>query len=100
MHQVGAGNVGNNAQVHAQGLEGAVVFRQVRRNLIVLHLGAVEILRPLGSETPHPQVQLTGQHTAQFGHMHTRPAVDLRWEFFCHNIYTHPSKVVQSVLLI
>ncbi|GAB3525435.1 hypothetical protein GCM10027402_22470 [Arthrobacter monumenti] len=100
MHQVSAGDIGNNAQIHAQGLKGTVAFGQVWRNLIVLHLGAMEILGPGGAETPHPQVQLPGQHAAQLGHMHTRPAVDLRWEFFCHNIYTHSSKVVQSVLLI
>lgn len=100
MHQIGAGDIRDYPQVHAKGLKGAVALGKIGWNLVVLYLCAMEILRTGSTEATHPQIQLSGQHPAQLGHMDTSATVNLRREFFCHNIYTHPPKVVQSGLLL
>ena len=38
------------------------------------------------------QVNMLAKHPAQFGYVDSGPTVDLRREFFSHNVYSHATQ--------
>jgi hypothetical protein len=47
---------------------------------------------PGRAEGTHLQVDVLGQDPAQLGYVDARASIDLRREFFSHNVYSHDTQ--------
>ena len=92
MHQVGAGDVRNDPQVHPEGLDRGIGPGEVLGHGIGRHRGTVVVRFTGRAEGTHLQIHVLGKHPAEFGHVDSGAAIDLRREFFSHNVYSHKTQ--------
>ena len=74
VHQVGAGAVLRDLQVHPERGQGRVRARQLGRHVVAGHPLGV----PGAVEAAHPDIGVPTQHRGQLGDVDTRAAVDVR----------------------
>ena len=98
--QVGALDVRHDPQVHTQRLHGRVGRAQILGHGVGGHPGAVVVSVAGSPESTNLQVNVLTKHPAQLGHVDSGATVNLRREFFSHNVYSHVTQGSPSAVSV